>query len=101
MRNEPIKFYQFFFSGVEKPIIMEAKSRELADAMLEEFGSRIGNPIPYDRLQDIRIEMPVTGISTRTRNGETYVWVGSDRSADGWMLEEEFKKRSNESRKKD
>ncbi len=80
---------------------MEAKSRELADAMLEEFGSRIGNPIPYDRLQDIRIEMPVTGISTRTRNGKTYTWVGSDRSADGWMLEEEFKKRSNESRKKD
>ena len=101
MRNEPIKFYHFFFSGVEKPIIMEAKSRELADAMLEEFGSRIGNPIPYDRLQDIRVEVPVTGISTRIRNGETYVWVGSDRSADGWMLEEEFKKRSNESRKKD
>ena len=100
MQDEPIKFYHFFFEGVKKPIIMEAESRAMADAMLDEFGSRIGNPIPYDRLQDIRIEMPVTGISTRIRNGETYIWVGSDRSEDGWMLEQEFKKRSNESRKK-
>ena len=60
MQDEPIKFYHFFFEGVKKPIIMEAESRAMADAMLEEFGSRIGNPIPYDRLQDIRIEMPVT-----------------------------------------
>jgi len=102
MHEEPIKFYQYYFTGVEKPIIMEAENRAMADAMLEEFGSRIGNNIPYDRLMDIRIEVPVTGISKRIRNGEPYVWVGTNRSRDGWMLEEEFKKLTgDEGREKD
>jgi len=90
--DNKIKFYNYFFEGVDKPIIMEAESKDVADAMLEEFGARIGNEIPYDRLCDVRIEMPITGISKRVRNGQSYIWVGSKHSRDGWMLQEEFDK---------
>lgn len=96
-----IKFYHYFFEGVDKPIIMEAESKAVADAMLEEFGRRIGDEIPYNRLVDIRIEMPITGISKRVRGGEQFIWVGPDHSRDGWMLESEFEKLTqNERRKK-
>jgi uncharacterized protein (UPF0248 family) len=94
-----IKFYHYFFEGVEKPIIMEAESKSVADAMLEEFGRRIGDEIPYHRLVDVRIEMPITGISKRTRGGENFIWVGPKHSSDGWMLEAEFERATQHERR--
>ena len=92
--NEPkIKFYKYFFRGKPKPVIMEAYNRESADNMLEQLNEKTG-VIDMTTLEDIRIEMPVLGISKRKRHGEVFVWVGLKRSVDGWMLESEFNEKA-------
>jgi hypothetical protein len=37
--------------------------------------------------------MPIKGISKRKRFGETYVWVGTEYTSDGWISEYEFNKK--------
>ena len=88
-----IKFYKFFFTGIKKPIIMEAYSRDQADEMLGLLPKKSGIEIDMDRLEDVRIEMPLTGVSERIRFGKKYIWVGLTKSVDGWMAENEFKKK--------
>ena len=91
--DEPkIKFYKYFFKGVKKPIIMEAYSRELADEMLSLLPEKSKVDIDMNLLEDVRIEMPLTGVSERIRFGQKYIWVGLKRSVDGWMNEDDFKK---------
>ena len=92
--NKPkIKFYKFFFIGKKKPVIMEAYTKEEADNMLSQLNDKTG-VIDMSKLEDIRIEMPIRGVSKRKRMGNNFIWVGEDYSTDGWMEESEFKKRN-------
>lgn len=93
--EKKIKFYKYYFKGVEKPIIMETFSREEADEMLNLLPEKSGVTIDMNRLVDVRIEMPLTGVSKRIRGGQTFIWVGLTKSVDGWMAEEEFKSLTN------
>jgi hypothetical protein len=68
---------------------MEAPSRFVADEMLFAFGDRT-NPIPMERLIDVRVESPIVGVSKTKRFGKTYVWVGSEITSNGWLEEEKF-----------
>lgn len=92
--NKPkIKFYKFYFTGKKKPVIMEAYTKEEADNMLSQLNNKTG-VINMSKLEDIRIEMPIRGVSKRKRLGKQYIWVGEDYSTDGWMEESEFKTRN-------
>jgi hypothetical protein len=84
-----IKFYKYYFSGIEKPIIMEAPSRFIADEMLFSLGERT-SPVPMERLIDVRVESPVVGVSKTKRFGKTYIWVGCQITDNGWLDEEKF-----------
>jgi hypothetical protein len=89
--NKPkIKFYKYFFYKNKKPVIMEAYSRSEADNMLIQLNEKT-QAVDWSDLVDVRIEMPIKGISKRKRLGKTYIWVGSDYTTDGWMEETEFK----------
>jgi hypothetical protein len=87
---EKIKFYKYYFKGVAKPIIMEAESKAVADNMLEQLGINSQTKIDLKLLEDVRIEMPIVGVSVKKRKGLDYVWVGKDNSSDGWMLKDDF-----------
>ena len=89
-KSQKIKFYKYFFRGSKKPVIMEALNRDLADEMLESLNEKT-QVIDMSLLEDIRIESPVMGVSKRKRHGESFTWVGKERSVDGWMLDSEFK----------
>jgi hypothetical protein len=92
--NKPkIKFYKFYFIGKKKPVIMEAYSREEADRMLNQLNDKT-SAIDFTQIEDVRIEMPIRGVSKRKRLGKEYIWVGEDYSTDGWMEESEFKTRN-------
>jgi hypothetical protein len=90
--HDKIKFYKYYFIGVDKPIIMEAINRDMADEMLSLLPERTGVPINLELLTEVKIEIPLTGKSTKVREGQVYIWVGEDKTANGWMLEDEFKK---------
>ena len=92
--KQKIKFYKYYFKGVKKPVIMEAVNRDTADDMLNQLNQKT-QAIDMSLLEDIRIEMPIMGISKRKRHGHNFVWVGLERSVDGWMEEGEFKEVNN------
>ena len=43
-------------------------------------------------LIDVRIETPLFGITTKTRNNIEWVWVGKDKTSDGWLELEEYER---------
>ncbi len=93
------RFYKYFFLGLEKPIIMEAESKNDADQMLVELQYKSKTPIDINRLIDVRVETPIAGISTRKRNDISYVWVGKEYTRNGWLEQEEYDKINNLNKK--
>lgn len=89
------RFYKYYFRDVEKPIIMESETRATADDMLRELATKPKVNIDFKKLQDIRIETPIVGISTKNRKGIDYTWVGKEHSSNGWMETQEFKSINN------
>jgi hypothetical protein len=87
---EKIRFYKYYFRNVDKPIIMEAENRSIADDMLRELATKPNVNIDFKKLQDIRMETPIVGISTKNRKGIQYTWVGKDYSSNGWIEKQEF-----------
>jgi hypothetical protein len=87
---EKIKFYKYFFKGIEKPVIMEAESKDIADNMLAQLGQNSQTNINMSLLEDVRIEMPILGVSKKKRKGIDFVWVGKENSSDGWIEKTQF-----------
>jgi len=87
---EKTRFYKYYFKNVDKPIIMEAENRAIADDMLRELAKKPKVNIDFAKLQDIRMETPIVGISKKTRKEVDYIWVGKEHTSDGWMEKQEF-----------
>ena len=88
---EKTRFYKYYFKNVDKPIIMEAENRAIADDMLRELAKKPKVNIDFKKLQDIRMETPIVGISKKTRKEVDYIWVGKEHTSDGWMENTQFK----------
>jgi hypothetical protein len=87
-----IRFYKYYFINLEKPIIMEAESREVANDMLRQLSINSRVKIDLNRIIDVRVETPLLGISEKKRQGKELVWVGKDYTSDGWMDKIEYEK---------
>lgn len=85
-----IRFYKYYFKGVDKPVIMEAESKDVADRMMQQLKQSTTANISAKDLIDIRVETPIAGISKRTRQNQSYVWVGKEFTSDGWLLQSEY-----------
>jgi phosphopentomutase len=87
---EKTRFYKYYFKNVDKPIIMEAENKATADDMLRELAMKPKVDIDFKKLEDIRVETPIIGISKKTRKKVGYTWVGKVHSSDGWMENTQF-----------
>ena len=87
-----IRFYKYYFTGVDKPVIMEAEDRLTADQMMQKLKENTSVNLSAKNLIDIRVETPITGISKRKRHNQEYVWVGKEFTSDGWLLQTEYDK---------
>jgi hypothetical protein len=93
------RFYKYFFLGVEKPIIMEAESKNDADQMLVDLQYKSQISIDFNKLLDVRVETPIVGISTRKRKGKEFVWVSKEYTSDGWLEKQEYDRINNLNKK--
>jgi hypothetical protein len=84
------RFYKYFFQGMEKPVIMEAEDRYVAYEMLKQLSFKAQTKIDMSKLEDMRVETPLVGISTKIRDGTNYTWVGKQYTNNGWLETEEF-----------
>ena len=87
-----IRFYKYYFLGVDKPVIMEAEDRTTADQMMQKLKENTSVNLSAKNLIDIRVETPIIGISKRKRHNKDYVWVGNEFTSDGWLLQTEYDK---------
>ena len=71
---------------------MEAEDRATADQMLVQLSVKSKVRMKTADLYDIRIETPLFGITTKTRNNIEWVWVGKDKTSDGWIELEEYER---------
>ena len=85
-----IRFYKYYFLGVDKPVIMEAEDRTTADQMMQKLKENTSVNLSAKNLIDIRVETPIVGISKRKRHNKDYVWVGNEFTSDGWLLQTEY-----------
>jgi hypothetical protein len=80
---------------MDKPLIMEAEDKRLADQMLVQLSINSKVRMKTSDLIDVRIETPLFGITTKIRNGIELVWVGKDKTSDGWLELEEYQRIEN------
>ena len=84
------RFYKYYFQGMDKPVIMEAEDRYLAYDMLKQLSHKSQTKIDMNKLEDMRVETPLIGISTKKRNGIDFTWVGKQHTSDGWLESEQY-----------
>lgn len=85
-----IKRYKYFFYQLEKPLIMEAESRQVADSMLISLNQKVGGIMDVKDLYDIRVESLIIGTSSKMKNKKNHIWVGTNHTSDGWINEAEY-----------
>jgi len=85
-----IRFYKYYFTGKDKPVIMEAEDRITADQMMQKLKENTNINLSAKDLIDIRVETPIVGISKRKRHNKEFVWVGKEFTSDGWLLQSEY-----------
>lgn len=80
-----IIFYKYYFTGKEKPVVIEAISRDAADRKIEDLAPELLKQ-GYDckEICNISCEEPIVGVSRKTVNGIEYVWVAG-LSPSGWQ----------------
>jgi hypothetical protein len=69
---------------------MEAEDRITADQMMQQLKENTTAKLSAKDLIDIRVETPIIGISKRKRHNKDYVWVGTEFTSDGWLLQTEY-----------
>ncbi len=86
-----IKLYKYLFLGIEKPVTMEARSRSEARALLDIVMPKL--PVEYHDAKIVgeSVIVPLKGVSSKSVGGKKYIWVGEDKTANGWMEENEYK----------
>lgn len=85
-----IRFYKYYFLGVDKPVIMEAEDRLTADQMMQKLKENTSVKLSAKDLIDVRVETPIIGISKRKKHNTDYVWVGNEFTSDGWLLQTDY-----------
>jgi len=69
---------------------MEAEDRITADKMMQQLKQNTTVKLSAKDLIDIRVETPIVGISKRKRHNKEFVWVGTEFTSDGWLLQSEY-----------
>jgi hypothetical protein len=89
--KDTIRFYKYFFEGYENPLIIEAKNKEQANEFLLETVARL--PMMNGaRLIDTKITTPIIGVTKNRIDKVDMIWVGKDKSENGWIPASQYLK---------
>jgi hypothetical protein len=87
-----IRFYNYYFLGVEKPITIEARNKQQARDKMRDIISKLSEKYQESKIVGETIVIPLKGVSDKVVKGVRYVWVGEDKSKNGWLSENEYKR---------
>lgn len=90
--KQGIKFYKYTFSGIKKPVIIEATNNKVArhelNELLPDLPADYRSSIPIDE----SVTIPIIGISRKKMNGKKYTWIGIETIKGGWIESDKYKK---------
>jgi hypothetical protein len=86
-----IRFYNYYFYGVEKPISIEARNKQEARLIMEGLMDKLSDKYRQSKIVGETIVIPVRGVSEKVVKGVKYIWVGEDKSRNGWLTEHEYR----------
>ena len=87
-----IRFYNYYFFGVEKPITIEARNKQEARLIMQDIISKLSDKYRESKIVGETIVIPLLGVSEKEIKGVKYIWVGLEKSRNGWLPEQEFKR---------
>ena len=95
-----IRFYNYYFYGVEKPITIEARNKQEARLMMKNIIDKLSDRYRESKIVGETITIPLRGVSEKIVKGVKYIWVGENKAHGGWLREDEFRRALAESKKK-
>lgn len=87
-----IRFYNYYFHQVEKPITIEARNKQEARMIMKEIIEKLSDKYRESKIVGETIVIPLLGVSEKMVKGVKYIWVGESKSKNGWLPEDEYKR---------
>ena len=86
-----IRFYNYYFFEVEKPLTIEATCKEDAREIMKSITPKLSDKYRESKIIGETVVIPLRGVSEKVVKGIKYIWVGLDKSQSGWLPEEQYK----------
>ena len=86
-----IRFYNYYFHEVKQPITIEANNKQEAREAMRRIISQLSDKYKESKIVGETVTIPLLGVSEKTVKGVKYIWVGLQKSRNGWLPESEFK----------
>lgn len=87
-----IRFYNYYFLGVEKPITIEARSKSEARDIMRGVIEKLSDKYRESKIVGETVVIPLKGVSEKEVKGVKFVWVGEEKSRSGWLPFDEYKR---------
>ncbi len=94
-----IRFYNYYFHEVEKPLTIEAVSKQEARETMKSILPNLSDKYRESKIIGETVTIPLLGVSEKVVKGIKYIWVGLSKSRNGWMSEQQYQHELRRSRK--
>ena len=95
-----IRFYNYYFHEVEKPITIEANNKQQARMIMKEIIEKLSDKYRESKIVGETIIIPLLGVSEKVVKGVKYIWVGESKTKGGWLPEDEYRRQLAMSKRK-
>ena len=92
VEKEGIRFYNYYYHEVEKPITIEARSKAEARDILRSIKDKLSEKYANSKIIGESVVIPLRGVSEKVVKGVKYIWVGEDKAQGGWLSETAYKR---------
>jgi predicted GTPase len=92
IEKEGIRFYNYYFHGIEKPITIEARNKQEAREIAKTIMEKLPQKYKDSKIVGETIVIPLVGVSEKVVNGVKHIWVGEQRANGGWLSEQAYKR---------
>jgi hypothetical protein len=86
-----IRFYNYYFYGVEQPLTIEAHTKQEAREIMQSIAHQLSPKYRESKIVGETVVIPLKGVSEKVVKGVKYIWVGLSKSPNGWLNEYEYK----------
>lgn len=95
-----IRFYNYYFHEVDKPLTIEARNKDEARQIMRSIADRLSPKYRESKIVGETVTIPLLGVSEKVVSGVKYIWVGLNKSPNGWLTETQYQFELQKSKRK-